>query len=97
MQSEWQVDDFESAIVRSRVDRGISLKWVKVESGHYHLPEVSVKILPNLHCYVNKVIKKFFTFVWEGFNWMAGRGTNHRVNCFKKNSGIMTLLGNSEK
>ena len=33
MQSERQVDDFESAIVRSRVDREISLKWVKVESG----------------------------------------------------------------
>ena len=33
MQSERQVDDFESAMVHCKVDREISLKWVKVESG----------------------------------------------------------------
>ena len=33
MQSERQVDDFESAIVCSRADREISLKWVNIERG----------------------------------------------------------------
>ena len=33
MQFERQVEDFESAIVRSRVDGKISLKWINNETG----------------------------------------------------------------
>ena len=54
-------------------------------------------MLLNLYYFVKKVITKFFTFVWGGFNWLAGRGTNHSINSFRILGLWPCLAINSEK
>ncbi len=71
--------------VQQWVDREISLKlMLKVGNSQHQALRINVNVLQNLHYFVMKVIKKFFTSLWGEFNWLAKSGTNHRVYSFKQ-------------
>ena len=85
MQSEGQVDDFESGTLGSRVfDRDISLKWVNVEGGQ---ESTSSSLNSLLKCcrvstvFATKLIKKFLTSLWRRKTGWLSRGpiTEKRV------------------
>ena len=87
MQSERQVDDFESAIVRSRVDREISVKRVKVESGQ-ESTTISLKSVLKF-CRISNIL---FTKWLRNSSHLSGKDSTGWLG--GGNSGIMALLGN---
>ena len=95
-QSKRQVEDLYAATMCSMEDKEISLKLVE---GKWRCESVSfsknsAKLLLDLYDLTCKMKKNFLTFLWGGVRSLAGCRSSHRINSFKKYSGIMALAGN---